>query len=702
MQTSGSAVAVSAPIANDSSIDSNALRIELLGQFRLTTGASDVSLAARKDGALLAFLASSPSKPYRRALLASLLWSKSEDTRARESLKQSLLRLRKVLPQGVLDTNRHTACLMLDRHQIDVTSLEDLLVVGSFQSVMTAANRFSNDFLSDLEGITNEYAHWCSTRHHSLLQQIKSAADATLTHEICNGDTSNAVKLAIRITSLDPLDETLFRHLVSALAAEGRISQARRAFNEFREQLRIELDVNPEPATYELMDSLDDKSVQAVSRLQHAVPRIAVLPFEVGVDESSQRYFADGLTDDITTDLARNKSLEVLPASSFRGIKDDVSKLLLARGATHALQGSVRRANGRLRVNTRLLDCRDDQVVWAERYDRAMEDVFYMQDAISSQIVQRLPVELSLGTASTSGHHGTNDPYAYQMFLKGRSLYLRGINSHSLLAAKALLDRSIALDPKFARAYAQLAICESYLAMVIVNKTQEDYSAQVLEHGLQALEMNPDLALGHAAVGLAYYAAGQYQEAEDALQSAIKLDENLFETQFFLARNRRQLGDHEGAVVRFRLAAALRPDDFRSSGLLGDALKAIGLVVEAEASFRIAIQRIEAELEHHPDNAGALAFGAPILVDLNEIEKARDWSAWALTIEPKDSLSRYNQARFFSLLGEHDVAIGHLTAAFEAPLLVQRRLALWMRYDGDLKALEHHRDFRRLLKYADH
>ena len=691
---------MSLPTANDSSVDGDVLRIELFGQFRLTTGSSEISLTARKDCALLAYLASSPSKPQRRVLLASLLWSQSEDTRARESLKQALLRLRKVLPQGVLDTNRHSACLVLDRQQIDVTSLEDLLAVGTYESVLLAANRFRNEFLCDLEGITNEYAHWCSTRHHNLIERMKSAADTALVQAIASGNASQAVKLASRLTWIDPLDEAFIRHLISAFAAEGHISQARRTFNELKEHLRRELNVNPDPATLELVNSLADSNVQTVSRSPRPVPRIAVLPFEVGVVESSQRYFAEGLTDDITTDLARNKTLEVLPASSLGGIKGDVSRMLLARGATHALQGIVRRADGRLRVNTRLLDCRDDQIVWAERYDRTLEDIFNMQDTISSQIVMSLPVELSTDAVSTS-NHGTSDPYAYQMYLKGRSLYLRGINSHSLLAAKALLDRSIALDPEFARAYAQLAICESYLAMVIVNKTQEDYSAQVLEHALQALDMNPELALGHAAVGLAYYAAGRYREAEQALQNAISLDENLFEAQFFLARNRRQLGDHEGAVVRFRLAAALRPDDFRSSGLLGDALKAIGLNVEAEQAFRMAIQRIEAELEHHPDNAGALAFGAPILADLNRIEQARDWSAWALAIEPEDSLSRYNQARLFTLLGELDVALDHLAAAFEAPLLVQIRLALWMRHDSDFKALAHHSTFMRLLKYAD-
>jgi len=337
------------------------------------------------------------------------------------------------------------------------------------------------------------------------------------------------------------------------------------------------------------------------------------------------------------------------------------------------LQGSVRRAHGRLRINARLVDTRDNQIVWAQRYDRNMEDVFDMQDAISLQVVTRLHRELSPDCAPVH-EHGTRNAHAYEMFHKGRSLYLRGMSNHSLRAAKALLERSIEIDPGFARAYAQLAICESYLAMSIANQTGEDFTSQGLVHGDQALEMVPKLALGHAAVGLAYYAAGRYSDAEKSLQRAIDLDENLFEAQFFLARNRRLQGDREGAAHRFRIAADLRPEDFRSGGLLGEELKATGSVEEAEQAWHIAIERIEAELERHPDNAGALAFGAPILVELQRQDQAQDWCSWALAIEPDNCLV--------------------------APWLVQRRLALWMRNDQDFKLVEGDKRFQRLLEYV--
>ncbi|MFK7992990.1 MAG: BTAD domain-containing putative transcriptional regulator [Granulosicoccus sp.] len=686
-------------LTNDTQNAGVELHIKLLGKFQLTLGTNAVKITARKDMALVAYLANSPAEPLRRSHLAALLWPQSDDPRARESLKQALLRIKKSLPSGTLISDRHTACLVLKRKQVDIVRAEDFISDKHYESIVNAARLISDSFLVGLDDISNDFDDWRNARYQDLLETFKLAALNTIEQAVSQRRMGQAEELSRWVVKLDPIDEDATRYLISAYLSEGRDSQARRAFDELKKRLHLELGVQPESATLALIQSIRPDNLPSTTEKEALTPRVAVMPFDVGADESSQRYFAEGLTDDITTDLACNTALEVLPASTFAGIRGDVSRVLNARGATHGLYGSVRKLEGRLRVNTRLISTRDNQIVWAQRYDRKLEDLFDMQDAISAQIVRHLNKEL-LTSSSRHSDHGTRNAHAYEMFHKGRSLYLRGINNHSLRAAKALLDRSIEMDPGFARAYAQLAICESYLAMSIVNKTGEDLSPQVLEHGRAALRMKPDLALGHAAIGLAYYASGQYQDAEGALQKAIELDENLFEAQFFLARNRRMQGDHAGAVERFRIASTLRPDDFRSSGLLGDSLKAIARQTDAEDMFTATIIKIEAELDRHPDNAGALAFGAPILADLNRVEQAREWSAWALAIEPEDRLLRYNQARLFAILGELDVALEHLEIAFAAPSLVQRRLALWMRYDHDLEPLRKNRQFKILLKYS--
>ena len=318
---------------------------------------------------------------------------------------------------------------------------------------------------------------------------------------------------------------------------------------------------------------------------------------------------------------------------------------------THVLQGSVRRGGGQLRVNVRLTDTRSNRIVWARRYDRAFEDVLDMQGAIASEVVARLHREL-IPERFVGRDSGTRDAEAYDMFHKGRSLYLRGMNYRSLRAARALLQRSVEIDPGFARGHAQLAICESCLAMNIENRSEENAALHGMAHARGALERVPDLALGHAAEGLAFYAAGRYGEAERALHRAIDLDGRLFEAHFFLGRNRRLQGERERASERFRIAASLRTDDYRSIGLLGEELKAIGRVDESREALAAAVGRVEAELERHPDNADALSFGAPILTELGRTDQALTWCAWALAIEPDDSLLRYNVARVHALSGD--------------------------------------------------
>ena len=676
------------------------LKVDLMGQFRLRPDIDNFGLTARKDLALIAYLANSPGESQRRSMLAALLWSDSDDSRARESLKQSLLRLRRALPANLLCADRHTACLRLNRKQVDVTRVEDLIKLGSVNSVIEAADWVSEFFLGGLEDISSEYEDWRNARYQQLLKIIKEAMLKTMQQEMANGNLSQVENLAQRVLRVSPLDEESVRYLISAYCSDGRPRQARQTYNDLENRLQEELGVEPEPATRSLIESLASESMRSVASTKSQKPKIAVLRFSVGSHESSQQFFAEGLADDITTDLSLIKSVGVLPASSFAGLQGDLSRTLLARGVTHTLHGSVRDSDNRLRINMRLMDVQDNRIIWAQRYDCELEDIFDTQDAITAQIVRHLQIKLS-ADAAQGADHGTRNPHAYKMFHKGRSLYMRGINNHTLLAAKALLDRSIELDPGFARAYAQLAICESCLAMSIVNKTGEDYSLMVLEHARAALEMNADLALGHAAVGVGLYATGQYRAAEQALLNAIDLDKNLFEAQFFQARNLRQQGDHEGAVEKFRIAASLRPEDFRSSGLLGDALKACGHIEEANDAFEVAIERVETELEHHPDNAGALAFGAPMLAEMNRTEQAREWSAWALAIEPNDCLLRYNIARLFCILGNYDIARVHLEVAYDAPLLLQKRLALWMRYDQDFKPVASKAWFKHHLKVIE-
>lgn len=438
--------------------------------------------------------------------------------------------------------------------------------------------------------------------------------------------------------------------------------------------------------------SLDIASAASASLTSQIA--LALTTFSVDESEQPQQFFADGLVDDIATELVSASNIDVLPRSIFPKDQllrpEDAAK----RGATHVLSGTVRRSQDKLLVNAQLIDTETSRVIWAERYNHAPETAFAMYTVIVSDICRALN-QTQTSDAQTRAKDTTN-PHAYELFLKAKSLYLRGMYVHSLRAAEALLQRVINLDGNFARAHAQLSICRTYLLQSIQTASTDKIELDGVSDAKTALGLNPDLPLGHAAIGLAHYASGDYQRAETSLLTAIDQDPTLFEPQFFLARNRRLQGDRAGATDRLKKAVRLRPDDFRAAGLLAEEEKALGNDEEAEAAFWNAKSLVERELEDHPDNAGALAFGAAVLAHIGLMDRARIWAEWAITIAPNDCLVHYNIARMYALDGSKKKALDHLAKAYLVPKTVQRRLAFWMRYDNDFETLAKDKTFLKL------
>jgi TolB-like protein/Tfp pilus assembly protein PilF len=424
---------------------------------------------------------------------------------------------------------------------------------------------------------------------------------------------------------------------------------------------------------------------------------IAVSSLTVLDSDPSQKYYADGLIDDIATDLSFVSGLNVLPRSSFPSGAPVDAETALRRGASHVLSGSLQRLDNRLRVNAQLVETAGGKIIWAKRYQHQADDVFKAHDEISQDVAAALSLKLADAPTAISTRN-VIDPHAYELFLKARSLYLRGIYTHSLRSAEALLMRAVDIDPGFARAHAQISICRSYLVLSNAQSTSSRSNPDDgLSAALRALEIDPCLPLGKAARGLVHYAAGDFDAAEQDFRASIERDPQLFEAHFFLARDLRLQGDRVGAAEFFARASALRPEDFRATGLLAEELQALGKDNEARSMFQSSLASVERELETHPDNAGALAFGAAIQCDLGYFERAVSWSEWALAIAPDDCLVHYNIARVHAISGDPKMALTQLQNAFKMPPAQRRRLALWMKFDEDFNDLASEQQFRDLL-----
>ena len=704
------------------------LEISLFGGFCVRCGTDQhIELAGRKDCALLGYLAVSPGVSFSREKLATLLWGDSGDRQARDSLKQALLRLRRSLSpvsSMPLVANRQSVKLDRDNVTVDVGIFEQLLGDATPEALEGAIALYRGDLLDGIQVRDAAFEDWLLVERQRLRGLAVEAATELMMQSLGAGRRNRAAAAARRLLSLEPLHEAACCTLMQVHADRGERAQALKLFETLRDRLQQELGVAPEPDTIRLCQSIRGRRegeasavggnggeqpraiggaegtaarVEAALREARSRPSIAVLPFANIGGDPEQEYFADGLTEDIITDLSRVSALFVAARHTvftFKGRAVQVQEAARELNVGHILEGSVRKATGRVRITAQLIDGATGGHLWADRYDRSLDDIFALQDEITESIVDILKVKLLPEELEGITSHSTTSVDAYQYYLMGRSFYLRGIDKHGLRIAREMFAKAVEIDPRYARAYAAIAICESYLAVGDPNATYESF----LANSRRALELDPHLAEAHALKGLALYAEGLYTEAAPEFERAMQLAPDLYETHFFYARSCRLQGRHEQAAALFKRAATLRPNEYRALGLLAKSYKTLGLQQEFAVAARQCLERVEAEIEAHPDNAGALAFGSTLLAETGQRARAEDWAARATIIGPDDYVVRYNAARTYALLGEPEAALEWLERSFDSSAVWRRRLALWMKGDEDIDPLRGHPRFHALLR----
>ena len=689
---------------------STVLDIALFGGFCIRYGrGQSLELPGRKDRALIGFLAVSPGVQYSREKLAGLLWGESGERQARDSLKQAILRLRRSLgPASTMPlvANRQFVTLDPESVAVDVGLFERLLSEGTAEALERAIALYRGDLLEGVQVRDAAYEDWLSAERQRLRILTVEASARLMDQSLAAGQRDRAAAAARRLLSLDPLHEAACRTLMQAHAERGERAQALKLFERLRDRLGGELSVAPEPDTVRLYDELRGRRATPAGQRQEGEPQpapperpsIAVLPFSNIGDDAEQQYFADGLTEDITTDLSRISGLFVASrhsALAYGG--NQVQQAARDLKVSHVVLGSVRKAANRVRITAQLIDGATGGHLWARRYDRHLDDIFALQDEIAQSIADTLKVQLLPEERLSGTIHSTTNVQAYQYYLLGRSFYLRGLDQHSLRMAREMFAKAIEIDPGYARAYAAIAMCESHLTIGDLEVTQESF----LHHCRRALELGPHLAEAFVLKGLSQYVAGRYTVAAPEFERAIQLDPELFEANFFYGRNHLLQGHHARAAELFKRAAALRANDYRTPGLLGKCCKAMGDRDGLMAAARQCLQRVETEIEVHPDNAGALAYGSAALADLGQAAQAEDWAERAVLIAPDDCVTRYSIARTYAILGKPDAAQVSLERAFASSEAWQRRLFRWMQHDEDMRPLRSHpksRDFVRRLE----
>jgi len=362
-------------------------------------------------------------------------------------------------------------------------------------------------------------------------------------------------------------------------------------------------------------------------------PSIAVLPFANMSDDAEQEYFADGMTEDLITDLSKLSGLFVISRNSvftYKGKSANIRQIAEDLAVRYVLEGSVRKAGNQVRINAQLIDTTTGGHIWADRYDGTYDDIFALQDKVTSKVVATLAIKLTEGEQYQISQIETDNTEAYDTFLKGWEQYQQQ-RPDSFPKAIELFEAAVRLDPNYSRAYAALSatywqiykrywyfkiglpnihearyMAEQYLAQAMKNPSPLSYqvSASILaqqglhdeaiSNGERSIAMDPNDADSYSALAGVLNLAGQPREAVSMMEHAIRLNPHYPASYLYeIGLARFGISDFERAADSLEKAIVINPDDRWSSRLLIATLGHLGrkhdatLVIDnAETNWR--------------------------------------------------------------------------------------------------------------------
>src|SRR6266567_1792407 len=290
---------------------------------------------------------------------------------------------------------------------------------------------------------------------------------------------------------------------------------------------------------------------------------IAVLPFENLSDDKENAYFADGIQDDVLTNLSKIGDLKVISRTSvmsYRGKTSNVREIGKALGVATILEGSVRRIGNRVRVNVQLINTENDEHMWAEDYDRDLTDVFAIQTDLAQKIANELRAKLSPSEKQQIERKPTENGEAYLAFVQAQNLGCALEDFDKLKQSEQLYDRAVQLDPNFAVALARSSLLQSWIVHNFDRTSERREKARALAE--RALRFEPDLPEAHLAVGYSYYYGdNNYDAALREFEIAQRGLPNESEVYLAIGAIQRRQGKWAESTTNLEKAASLNPKD---------------------------------------------------------------------------------------------------------------------------------------------
>lgn len=681
--------------AEDTTARTPALKLRLIGQMEAwAANGLRVLPAGRKTRALLAVIALSAPRPALRGRLAEMLWSRRPEEQARASLRQEIHRLHEaLLPTGmeVLTINRDHLTLRSNVVWVDVDA-----VMRATTSEPASLSLLEGDLLEDLDGIDPAFDSWLAAERERLRDRARKLAEDLLREQI---DPEATIPAAERLLTIDRAHEGAWRALMRAHATRGERGMAIQAYERCRAVLSDLLDAAPSAETQRLLaeirgpagrplpgrrlpDGAGDGTPVAASPAPAAPPgagglsasggyavaataplattatappppasepargrtgiRIGVLPLQLMGAGDDEAPLAIGLADEITTALARSRSLFVVSSTSlarFAEASRDESAIQRMFGLDYLLDGTAQRVRNRLRITLRLLDLRaGNQVVWARRFDRQTHDLLNLQDEIAAEAVAQIDPELLILEARRlSAQPLTQQADAFQLTIRAQPQLMR-LERTAFMQAGDLLARAIAQDPEFAAAHTSSAWWHLLVITQDWTSTPRDHIERASAHAEQAIMLDPQDArtltvAGHVRTELNH----QLREGAALHDRALSINPNHSKTWNLSGLTHAYLGDLEEAerrVNRYKRLAPMHPQAF----FLDTAFVTIALMKQ---DYETAITVGREITEMNPHFSGSLK---PYLAALGHLGRAPEATAVLrrlLALEPDFSVQRF-------------------------------------------------------------
>ncbi len=421
---------------------------------------------------------------------------------------------------------------------------------------------------------------------------------------------------------------------------------------------------------------------------------VAVLYFENQGGAKEDEYFRDGITEDIVTEISRIAQLEIFPRSEMLAFRDKpVTALQVGQqlGAGYVLEGSIRRAGNRVRITAQLVEVSTRHSVWAERYDRQLEDVFAIQEEIARSIAQALRVTLTPQEEKTIARKPTENPQAYDFYLRGRSYTRRDNLDYGL----QMFEQAIQLDPNFALAHGGIAhLCGRIFEI-------RDQNPKWIERGQAACERAtalapdlPEVLVAHARI---CYAQKKYEEAALLAWRAIERKPECEASWNILGRVYFASGRFEEAAALTERALEANGDDYNTYIPYQLCMERLGRKKEAEGIRRRIVGVLRQQLEMVPEDVRARILLAANLSYFGDAEESVRHLQTAVALRPNDGNTLYNAACTYGILQRKAEALETLKKAVAAGYGNMN----WVAKDSDLDCLHDDPEFQKLVGLGD-